>query len=111
MDNEDKRYEGVAPLPETENPTAAYTVVEDDQLPGQNLKSHNDVLESARLATAKEQKMSLWQGVKLYPKAVFWSMLISTCICMEGYDLCLLSNFYGKSSQLEYLKGVIYIHA
>jgi SP family general alpha glucoside:H+ symporter-like MFS transporter len=29
--------------------------------------------------------MTLLQGIKLYPKAVFWSMLISTCIAMEGY--------------------------
>jgi SP family general alpha glucoside:H+ symporter-like MFS transporter len=39
--------------------------------------------------------MSLWQGIKLYPKAVGWSVLISTCIAMEGYDVCLLSNFFG----------------
>lgn len=39
--------------------------------------------------------MSLWQGIKLYPKAVGWSVLISTLIVMEGYDVCLLSNFYG----------------
>jgi SP family general alpha glucoside:H+ symporter-like MFS transporter len=32
--------------------------------------------------------------LKLYPKAVAWSVLISTCIAMEGYDVCLLSNFY-----------------
>ena len=38
--------------------------------------------------------MTLWQGIKLYPKAVGWSVLISTCIAMEGYDVCLLSNFY-----------------
>lgn len=38
--------------------------------------------------------MTLWQGLKLYPKAVGWSVLISTCIVMEGYDLCLLSSFY-----------------
>ena len=37
--------------------------------------------------------MTLWQGIKLYPKAVGWSLLISTCIAMEGYDVCLLSNF------------------
>ena len=59
-------------------------------------KTHNEIFDHAKSATAKEQKMSLLQGVRLYPKAVFWSMLISTCICMEGYDLCLLSNFYGK---------------
>lgn len=32
--------------------------------------------------------------MRLYPKAVAWSMLISTCIVMEGYQTCLLSNFY-----------------
>jgi MFS transporter, SP family, general alpha glucoside:H+ symporter len=58
-------------------------------------KKHLEVIDNAKLATAKEQKMSLWQGIKLYPKAVGWSVLISTCICMEGYDLCLLGNFYG----------------
>ena len=37
--------------------------------------------------------MTLWQGIKLYPKAIAWSMLISTCIVMEGYDVCLINNF------------------
>ncbi|KAJ7830619.1 maltose permease MAL61 [Mycena olivaceomarginata] len=49
---------------------------------------------NAKLATDKEHKMSLMQGLRLYPKAIAWSILISTCICMEGYDVCLLSNFY-----------------
>lgn len=44
----------------------------------------NEMTANARRATEKEQKMSLIQGVKLYPKAVAWSMLISTCIVMEG---------------------------
>lgn len=38
----------------------------------------------AKLATDKEKSMTLLQGIKLYPKAVAWSMLISTCIVMEG---------------------------
>ncbi|KAI9881659.1 MAG: hypothetical protein M1823_006630, partial [Watsoniomyces obsoletus] len=49
---------------------------------------------NAASATDKEHKMSLWQGIKLYPKAVGWSMLISLCIAMEGFDLCLLGTFY-----------------
>ncbi|KAJ6447829.1 putative MFS maltose permease [Mycena sanguinolenta] len=49
---------------------------------------------NAKLATEKEHRMSLMQGIRLYPKAIAWSMLISTCIVMEGYDVCLLSNFY-----------------
>lgn len=55
----------------------------------------DDLIANAKAATEKEQKMSLWQGIKLYPKAVAWSVLISTCIVMEGYDICLVGNFYG----------------
>ncbi|QUC16203.1 uncharacterized protein UV8b_00444 [Ustilaginoidea virens] len=57
-------------------------------------KTHLDIIESARAAAAKEQAMTLWQGLKLYPKAVGWSLLISTCIAMEGYDISLVNNFY-----------------
>lgn len=53
------------------------------------------VIHGAKAATEKEQKMSLLQGIKLYPKAVAWSVLISTCIAMEGYDISLVNNFYG----------------
>ena len=60
----------------------------------QYTKEMNEVTRNAKTATDKEHKMTLLQGIKLYPKAVAWSLLISTCICMEGYDVCLLSNFY-----------------
>jgi SP family general alpha glucoside:H+ symporter-like MFS transporter len=53
------------------------------------------VIQDARIATEKEHKMSLWQGLKLYPKAVGWSILISAAIIMEGYDVVLMGSFYG----------------
>lgn len=52
------------------------------------------IVENAKAATDKEQNMTLLQGIKLYPKAVAWSILISTCIVMEGYDISLINNFY-----------------
>ncbi|KAL2831619.1 general substrate transporter [Aspergillus pseudoustus] len=52
------------------------------------------VIENAKSATEKEQNMTLLQGIKLYPKAVIWSVVISTCIAMEGYDISLVNNFY-----------------
>lgn len=55
----------------------------------------NQITNDARLASEKEHNMTLWQGIKLYPKAIGWSVLISTCIVMEGYDVCLLNNFFG----------------
>ncbi|KAH8689609.1 MFS maltose permease MalP [Talaromyces proteolyticus] len=48
----------------------------------------------ARDATETEHHMSIIQAIKIYPKAVGWSILLSTAIVMEGYDVSLLSNFY-----------------
>ncbi|KAJ5907605.1 hypothetical protein N7495_000287 [Penicillium taxi] len=60
----------------------------------QSDSSMTNVIRNAKAATDKEQKMGLLQGIRLYPKAVFWSILISTCIAMEGYDISLVNNFY-----------------
>jgi len=60
-------------------------------------KAALNIIQSAKLASEKEHKMSLLQGIKLYPKAIAWSVLISTCIVMEGYDITLTNNFYGFS--------------
>src|SRR5450432_3265567 len=38
--------------------------------------------------------MTLWQGLRIYPKAVGWSILLSTAIIMEGYDVVLIGSFY-----------------
>ncbi|KAL4880444.1 general substrate transporter [Aspergillus karnatakaensis] len=52
------------------------------------------VIQNAKAAAQKEQQMTLLQGIKLYPKAVMWSVIISTTIAMEGYDISLVNNFY-----------------
>jgi SP family general alpha glucoside:H+ symporter-like MFS transporter len=31
--------------------------------------------------------MTLWQGVKLYPKAIGWAALIAMCCAMEGQSI------------------------
>jgi hypothetical protein len=56
-------------------------------------KTHRNVVDNARLASGKEQTMTLMQGLRLYPKAIAFSVIISTCIVMEGYDISLVTNF------------------
>ncbi|PQE26744.1 MFS alpha-glucoside transporter protein [Rutstroemia sp. NJR-2017a BVV2] len=63
-------------------------------------KSTEQMIKDARSATEKEHNMSLLQGLRLYPKAVAWSILISTCIAMEGYDVSLLNNFWREDSPI-----------
>ncbi|KAL2826389.1 general substrate transporter [Aspergillus cavernicola] len=47
-------------------------------------------------AAQQEQTMTLWQGLRLYPKAVAWSVLLSSTLIMEGYDLALLGSLYAS---------------
>ena len=41
-----------------------------------------------------EKEMTIREALKVYRKAVLWSLVISTCVIMEGYDTNLLGNFY-----------------
>lgn len=60
------------------------------------LDSKQPPLLEGKQAAKKEQSMTLWQAVKLYPKAVGWSVLLSSTLIMEGYDLALLGSMYAS---------------
>ena len=45
------------------------------------LKHHED---GAQHATVQEKNMSLLQAVKLYPKAIGWSMVLSTALVSKS---------------------------
>ena len=62
-----------------------------DELAGAGMK---ETILGAKNASDKEHKMTLMQGIRLYPQAVLFSVIISTCIAMEGYDVSLVNNFY-----------------
>lgn len=38
-------------------------------------------------ATTHEHELTILEAVKLYPKAVAWSIMMSTALVMDGYDL------------------------
>ncbi|KAI0181669.1 sugar transporter [Hypoxylon sp. FL1284] len=48
----------------------------------------------AKQATDDEHAQTLWQGLRENRKAVFWSILLSMTIIMEGYDTILIGNFF-----------------
>lgn len=57
-------------------------------------QQRSDMVANAALATDKERNMTLMQGIKLYPKAIGWAAVISTCCIMEGFSIALIGNFY-----------------
>lgn len=54
------------------------------------------LVSEAKQAAEAEHRMTLWQAVKTYPKAIGWSCLLSSTLIMEGYDLALLGNLYAS---------------
>ncbi|KAL2214240.1 putative maltose permease [Sarocladium strictum] len=49
-------------------------------------------LHDAQAAAESERQTTFLQSLKLYPAAVGWSILLSTAIIMEGYDMKLIGS-------------------
>ncbi|KAH7089639.1 general substrate transporter [Paraphoma chrysanthemicola] len=52
--------------------------------------------DQAKRAADEEHQLTLRQALRLHSKAVLWSVLLSTCIIMEGYDIVLMSSFFAQ---------------
>ena len=63
----------------------------DEKHAGDN--SHYVAADDVQKATSKEHELTVRQGLKAYPKAIAWSVLLSTAVVMEGYDTILVSLF------------------
>lgn len=48
----------------------------------------------ARQATEVEHSLSIAEAIKMYPKAVFWSCVVSLVIIMDGYDTALIGSLF-----------------
>ena len=78
-----------------DGPLDGVATVEDDRVRRMSvIPGFAEVTDGAIAGTEIEKRMGIIEGFKLYPKAVGWSILLSTAIVMEGYDIALLSSFY-----------------
>src|SRR5690349_6426321 len=60
-----------------------------------------DINQNAREATLIEHNLSLKEALRKYPKAVFWSIMVSTAIIMEGYDIVLVTSLFAQPAFAE----------
>ncbi|KAI8957351.1 sugar transporter [Daldinia sp. FL1419] len=75
----------------------ACTMEKDDKpAEGGDLLQDEGLISEAKHAADAEQNMSLLKAIKLYPKAIAWSILLSSTLIMEGYDLALLGSLYAS---------------
>ncbi|KAG9745684.1 putative maltose permease, partial [Aureobasidium melanogenum] len=69
--------------------------VKTDMQPHEVVKEEfGTVLDTVNHVTQAEHELGFWKGVKLYPKAVFWSAFFCIAVIMAGFDPQLVSSFY-----------------
>ncbi|KAH8722900.1 general substrate transporter [Phaeosphaeriaceae sp. PMI808] len=59
-------------------------------------QTHQGEFEDAKRAAEEEHQLTLRQAIRYHPTAVLWSVLLSTSIIMEGYDIVLMSSFFAQ---------------
>ena len=64
----------------------------------ENAMSHDPkvMVAAASSAAMKEHSQTFGEAIKSHRKAVFWSVLVSTAIIMEGYDIVLVSSLFAQ---------------
>lgn len=51
--------------------------------------------DEAKHAAEKEHELTIRDALKLYPRAIIFSIIFSSAVIMEGYDLSLMGSFFG----------------
>ncbi|KAF4170046.1 hypothetical protein CNMCM6936_005191 [Aspergillus lentulus] len=60
-----------------------------------------ELIRHAQESDAADRLLTVRQALSKYKKAVFWAMFLSTSLIMEGYDLVIITSFYGQSQFIE----------
>ncbi|CAK7216372.1 hypothetical protein SCUCBS95973_002790 [Sporothrix curviconia] len=78
---------------------SAKIVPTQEELKGFNLDDPQtiELIQHARDSYDADAKLTLWEACKKYKKACFWALFLSTSLIMEGYDLVIITSFYGQT--------------
>ncbi|KAL7784030.1 putative MFS alpha-glucoside transporter [Trichoderma afarasin] len=77
---------------ESVNPT-------EEELKGFDLNNPEIVqlIHHAQQSDAADRLLTIREALSKYKRAVFWAMFLSTSLIMEGYDLVIITSFYGQT--------------
>ncbi|KAI0406370.1 general alpha-glucoside permease [Xylaria palmicola] len=59
----------------------------------ENVEDFMTLVNEANEANERERDMTLRHAFKVYPKAIGWSMLLSSCLIMEGYQTAVVGSY------------------
>jgi MFS transporter, SP family, general alpha glucoside:H+ symporter len=65
-----------------------------EELSGQYKPQGSQINLLDRHGAQQERELPPLEAIKAYPMAIFWAVLVSMCVIMEGYDTILIGNFY-----------------
>jgi SP family general alpha glucoside:H+ symporter-like MFS transporter len=55
-----------------------------------------ELVANAQDAMAQEHELGFFEALRLYPSGVFWSVVMSTAVIMEGYDTKLIGTLFAQ---------------
>ncbi|KAI1245314.1 hypothetical protein MGN70_012204 [Eutypa lata] len=58
-----------------------------------NVEDFMRLVNEANEANERERDMKLSTALKIYPKAIGWSMVLSSCLIMEGYQTSIIGSY------------------
>ncbi|KAK6008869.1 hypothetical protein QM012_000772 [Aureobasidium pullulans] len=61
-----------------------------------NTSEFRALIAQAQASADLDSKLTVMQALNKHKKAVFWAMILSTSLIMEGYDLVIINSFYGQ---------------
>jgi hypothetical protein len=53
---------------------------------------HRSLSQAAADRSDLEHELTPSQAIRAYPMAIFWTLMVSMCVIMEGYDTILIGN-------------------
>jgi SP family general alpha glucoside:H+ symporter-like MFS transporter len=69
-----------------EDPSAGVLRADNAKL-AHEIDNYADVVQAAAQADQAEHKMTIREALRIHKKAVFWSVVLSAALIMEGYDV------------------------
>ncbi|KAG8629366.1 hypothetical protein KVT40_003231 [Elsinoe batatas] len=64
------------------------------------------LIRQAEESDVADKSLTIREALAKYKSAVFWAMILSTSLIMEGYDLVIITSFYGQK-QFQNRFGVV----
>ena len=90
-----QRFTRTQPTYDSEKISGRTVYVDQDDTQG-TTNGEQALMRAAAAGEEQERAMGVIESIRMYPKAIFFSMAMSLCLVQEGYDTSLLGSFFAQ---------------